>query len=82
MLEYIDNDIDKLIKNKFKINQSIIKKIIYETLCSLAYMHMLNVIHRDVKPANILVFPDHSSKICDLGLSRSMPRGVDYFLSN
>jgi cyclin-dependent kinase-like len=36
-------------------------------------MHSLNIIHRDVKPENVLISKQGSVKICDLGFARSMP---------
>ena len=45
-------------------------------------MHVLNLMHRDIKPANILLSQDCSVKICDMGLSRCMPRGKVPLKSN
>jgi mitogen-activated protein kinase 1/3 len=36
------------------------------------YLHESNVIHRDMKPANILVNEDCTVKLCDFGLARSI----------
>ena len=36
-------------------------------------MQSLNVIHRDIKPANILVNKSCQIKICDFGISRTLP---------
>ena len=39
-------------------------------------MHEANVIHRDLKPANLLINSDCSVKICDFGLSRTLPQSL------
>ncbi|KAG8899559.1 Mitogen-activated protein kinase [Tulasnella sp. 417] len=42
----------------------------YQTLCGLKYIHSANVLHRDLKPGNLLVNADCELKICDFGLAR------------
>lgn len=46
------------------------QSFIYQTLCGLKYIHSANVLHRDLKPGNLLVNADCELKICDFGLSR------------
>ena len=47
--------------------------ILYNLLCSLKFLHSANVIHRDIKPGNILIDNYCSIKICDFGLARTLP---------
>ena len=81
-MEYNGQDLDQLLKEKTNINERNLVRIVYNTLCSLSYMHINNILHRDLKPANILVDDDFNVKICDLGLSRCLPRGCDTFKSD
>ena len=39
-------------------------------LQGLDFLHMHKVVHRDIKPQNILVSKNHKVKIADFGLSR------------
>jgi len=73
VIEYVDTDIDTLLRNKIIVTENVILKIIYSSLCSLSFLHEANVLHRDIKSANILIFSDCNTKICDFGLSRTLP---------
>ena len=41
------------------------------------FIHTANVIHRDLAPPNILITDDCRIKLCDFGLSRSMPKEIN-----
>jgi serine/threonine protein kinase len=43
---------------------------IYQILRGIKYVHSANVIHRDLKPGNLLINSDCELKICDFGLAR------------
>ena len=62
-----------LLRNNIIFTENIVLKIIYSSLCSLSFLHEANVLHRDIKSANILVYSDGNTKICDFGLSRTLP---------
>ena len=43
--------------------------IIYDVSGGLEYMHKKNIIHRDVKPDNIMIDPSFQPKLIDIGLA-------------
>jgi len=75
-MEYMEADIDTLLKHEMQFTEQHLIKIAYHTLCAMSFLHEANVMHRDLKSANILISSDCSAKICDFGLSRSLPSTV------
>ena len=48
-----------------------ISRIIISIATALDYAHKQGVLHRDVKPSNILIKPDGTAKLVDFGLART-----------
>jgi len=42
----------------------------YQMLCSVAYIHSRDVLHRDIKPDNFLYFSDGTVKLSDFGTAK------------
>ena len=78
VMEFIDTDLDQLLKHKIDFSEHHLVKIVYNSLCAIAFLHLSNIIHRDVKPANILISSDCNVKLCDFGLSRSLPMKCNF----
>jgi mitogen-activated protein kinase 1/3 len=69
--DFVENDLGKVMASSMSnFSEQHVKVIIYNILCSLHYLHSCGIIHRDIKPRNILIDNDCRVKICDFGLSR------------
>ncbi|KAJ1506977.1 TFIIH complex serine/threonine-protein kinase subunit kin28 [Coelomomyces lativittatus] len=71
VLEYLDSDLEKIIKDKSIVFQnSDIKSWMLMLMRGLAWCHKNWVIHRDLKPNNLLISANGHLKLADFGLAR------------
>ncbi len=71
VLEYVDGwDLQRLVGREGPLGYEVAAEYIRQVAEGLHYAHQRNLVHRDVKPANLLVAPEQTVKILDLGLSR------------
>lgn len=62
-------DLRRLIRRQGRVSMPAAANIISQAAKGLAYAHSRGLIHRDVKPGNLLVTPDGHTKVSDLGLA-------------
>lgn len=81
VMEFMQADLHRTIYSRTALSPAHIAYIMYQVLCGLKHMHSAGVLHRDLKPGNILINKDCSVKICDFGLARGtggpLPDGGD-----
>eukprot|EP01084_Bolivina_argentea_P146661 256732_1 len=63
-------DIVKVTKHTLSERQC--QCVLYHSLQGLAYLHSKNLIHRDIKAANILINKDGRCKLADFGVAKSI----------
>ncbi|CAK9435834.1 uncharacterized protein LODBEIA_P04970 [Lodderomyces beijingensis] len=73
VLEFLPFDLEVLIKDKDIVFKSAdIKSWILMTLRGIHHCHRNFILHRDLKPNNLLISPSGQLKIADFGLARSL----------
>ena len=71
VFEFMETDLHAAIRAN--ILQDIHKQyIVWQTLKALKYMHSAELLHRDMKPSNLLLNSDCLMKVADFGLARSL----------
>ena len=56
------------------LSDACVKSLIRQVLSGVAACHRLGVLHRDVKPGNVLIHADGTLKLADFGLARAASR--------
>jgi serine/threonine protein kinase len=70
VVEYVPGtDLRKLVRSQRGLTMQHAASIIMQAAHGLEYAHRRGLIHRDVKPGNILVTPEGVAKVSDLGLA-------------
>jgi serine/threonine protein kinase len=67
---------DRVIARK-RLPEAEAVQIITQVAQALQYAHLRGVVHRDVKPDNILVLPDGRAKLTDFGLAKDFNNDMD-----
>ncbi len=74
--ELMETDLAQVIKSSQGISDDHIQFFVYQVLRGLKYIHSAGILHRDLKPRNLLVNSNCDLRICDFGLARA---DIPYF---
>ncbi|POM81128.1 Cyclin-dependent Kinase [Phytophthora palmivora] len=73
VFDYVSGGMVKLLsKNKKGVKPQEARKIIFQLCKALEYCHTNRIIHRDVKPDNVLIDENDDIKLCDFGVARTV----------
>jgi serine/threonine protein kinase len=75
-MEFVPGEpLENLIKTDPERIRSRLAPLLLRIADAMSYAHSRHVVHRDLKPGNILVTPDHEVKILDFGIAARLDRG-------
>jgi len=76
VFDFMDHDLTGLLESpEVSFGAAQVKLYMKQLLSGLAYLHSVDILHRDIKGANLLISNAHELKIADFGLARPVEPG-------
>ncbi len=73
VMEYVSGgDLKRLVDRRGPVPGTMLSRVAADAAAGLAHAHERGIIHRDVKPQNILIDEYGSSKLTDFGIARAL----------
>ncbi|XP_041976917.1 serine/threonine-protein kinase fused isoform X2 [Aricia agestis] len=79
--EYAEKELHSILAKEGSLNEDQVKKITWDLVSALYYLHSHRVLHRDLKPQNVLLDSSGKAKLCDFGLARIMTNSTHILTS-
>ncbi|BES97430.1 Protein tyrosine kinase [Nesidiocoris tenuis] len=79
--EFAYQDLNVVLAKAGFLKEERASQIICDLVSALHYLHSHRVLHRDLKPQNVLLGDNNVAKLCDFGFARSMSRGTHVLTS-
>ena len=70
--EFAQGELFEILEVDTSLSEEVVQTIARQLVAALHYLHSNRIIHRDMKPQNILIAADGTVKLCDFGFARAM----------
>ncbi|XP_077641112.1 serine/threonine-protein kinase 36 [Lonchura striata] len=70
--DYAEGELFQILEDDGSLPESQVQTIAAQLISALYYLHSHRILHRDMKPQNILLGKDSVVKLCDFGFARAM----------
>lgn len=72
VMEYAQGDLFEILEADKHLPEAVVQRIAKQLIQALYYLHNNRIIHRDMKPQNILIAQNSTVKLADFGFARAM----------
>lgn len=72
VMEYLPNNLENLIEKQAGMNVQKAVNLMIQIADALFYLHKRGIVHRDIKPGNILIRQDGSPVLVDFGIAKPL----------
>jgi serine/threonine protein kinase len=79
VMKYIEGtSLEDVLDQKQPLTIDYIQRVLWEAACALGHAHQRGVVHRDVKPANIMFDHDGRVMLTDFGISKALQAATGF----
>jgi fused-like protein len=70
--EFAQGELFEILEDDQSLPEEVVQGVAKQLVRALHYLHSNRIIHRDMKPQNILIGAGGTVKLCDFGFARAM----------
>lgn len=79
VFEYLDQDLKRFMDSVPALRPALVKSYLFQLINGIAFCHAHRVLHRDLKPQNLLIDRTGKLKLADFGLARAFGIPVRHY---